>query len=60
LWQKQEHKKRYRNPPWEQKERAKQGAEADLPLEEEGQGAERPLTKMVSFKQGASQRGIDM
>lgn len=39
----QESKERSRDPPWEQKEGARQGANADLPLEEEGWGAEKPM-----------------
>lgn len=39
---------------------SKAGSKADPPLEEEGQGAARPVTKKVSPKQRTSQPGIVM
>ena len=44
--------------PWKLKEEARQGTEADHPLEEEGWGAVRPITKKISSKQGTLLSGI--
>ena len=55
-WQEQEHKEGHGDPSWEQKLIARQGVEADPPLEEDGWGTTRPIER-VSSKQGTSQPG---
>lgn len=57
-WLEEEHKEVDRDPPRELKEQTRQEAKADPPLEEEGWGTARPVTKQAPSKQGASQPGI--
>lgn len=58
-WQEQEHKEGDREKRKQGTEGgSRQGAEADPPLEKEGWGVARPVTKKVSSKQGASPPGI--
>lgn len=50
--QEQEQKEEDRDSPWEQEGGARQEVEADPLLHEEECGMVRPITKMVSSKQG--------